>query len=198
MKFNTRELVTLAVFGALWGVVEISLGSLLHVLNAPLTGLFMTTFGITIALVGRLYAPKPGSTLFIGLITALLKMFSLGGIVINPMLGIIAASLLAEIVLSAFRRPRRLAFVLAGGLAVLWTLVHPFFTQSFLAGRGVLVIWLDLLDEGTRLFGLNPNAVWIIVAALALLRLVAGGAAGWVAWDLGQTIQKRMQLTISN
>ncbi len=193
MKFNTRELVTLAVFGALWGVVEISLGSLLHVLNVPLTGLFMTALGITIALVGRLYVPKRGATIFIGLIAALLKMFSLGGIVINPMLGIIAASLLAEIVLSAFRHPRRLAFVLAGGLAVLWTLVHPFFTQSFLAGRGVLVIWLDLLDEGTRLFGLNPNAAWVIVAALVLLRLGVGGVAGWVAWDLGQAIQKRVQ-----
>jgi len=193
MKFNTRELVTLAVFGALWGVVEVSLGSLLHVLNVPLTGLFMTTVGITIALVGRLYVPKPGATIFIGLIAALLKMFSLGGIVINPMIGIIAGALLAEIVLSAFRRPRRLAFVLAGGLAVLWTLVHPFFTQSFLAGRGVLVIWLDLLDEGTRLFGLNPNAAWIIVAALVLLRLIVGGVAGWIAWDLGQAIQKRGQ-----
>ncbi|HEY83526.1 MAG TPA: ECF transporter S component, partial [Chloroflexi bacterium] len=171
MKFNTRELVTLAVFGALWGVVEVSLGSLLHVLNVPLTGLFMTAVGIAIALVGRLYVPKPGATVFIGLIAALLKMFSLGGIVINPMIGIIAASLLAEIVLTAFRRPRRLAFVLAGGLAVLWTLVHPFLTQSFLAGRGVLVIWLDLLDEGIRLFGLNSNAAWVIVAALVLLRL---------------------------
>ena len=193
MKFNTRELVTLAVFGALWGVVEISLGSLLHVLNVPLTGLFMTALGITIALVGRLYVSKRGATIFIGLIAALLKMFSLGGIVINPMLGIIAASLLTEIVLTAFRRPRRLAFVLAGGLAVLWTLVHPFFTQSFLAGRGVLVIWLDLLDEGTRLFGLNPNAAWVIVAALVLLRLGVGGVAGWVAWDLGQAIQKRVR-----
>ncbi len=192
MKFNARELVILAVFGALWGVAEISLGSLLHILKVPLTGLFMTAIGIVIALIGRLYVPKFGATLFTGLIAALLKMFSLGGIVINPMIGIMAASLLAEIVLSAFRRPKRLAFVLAGGLAVLWTLVHPFFTQSFLAGRGVLVIWLNLLDEGTRLFGLNPNAAWIIVVALVLLRLLVGGIAGWLAWNLGHTIQKRI------
>jgi len=33
MKFSTRELVLLAVFGALWGVVEITLGSVLKSLD---------------------------------------------------------------------------------------------------------------------------------------------------------------------
>lgn len=191
MKFKTGELVILAVFGALWGVVEISFGSLLHILNVPLSGLFMATIGITIAIIGRLYVPKPGSTFFIGLIAALLKMFSLGGIIINPMIAIIAEASLAEMVLTAFRYPRRSAFVIAGGLAVLWTLIHPFFTQSFLAGRGVLVIWLDLIDEGTHLFGLNPNTAWIIIVTLILLRFILGAVAGWVAWDLGHIIQKR-------
>ena len=39
MKFTTRQLVTMAVFGALWGMVEISLGSVLHAIKIPLTGL---------------------------------------------------------------------------------------------------------------------------------------------------------------
>ncbi len=35
MKLSTRELATLAVFGALWGLVEISLGSVLKTLISP-------------------------------------------------------------------------------------------------------------------------------------------------------------------
>ena len=46
----------------------------------------------------------------------LLKLFSLGGVVLGPMLAILAEALVAEIVLSLFKRPRRFAFILAGGL----------------------------------------------------------------------------------
>jgi ABC-type thiamin/hydroxymethylpyrimidine transport system permease subunit len=198
MKFTVRELALLSVFGALWGVVEITLGSLLHLIDAPLTGLIMTAAGMMIVLIGRTFVPKPGSTLFIGLITALLKLFSLGGIVLNPIIGIVAASLLAEIVLTVFRRPGRLAFILAGGVAALWTIVHPFFTQSLLAGRGVLVIWLKLLDSGSQLFGLNPAAIWIIVILLVSLHFVVGGIAGWLAWDLSQVIQARVRLELKD
>ncbi|MGZ6346947.1 MAG: hypothetical protein ACXWNC_05195 [Anaerolineales bacterium] len=57
MKFTTRELVTMAVFGALWGVVEISLGSVLHAIKIPLTGLALTAIGLLVALIGRLFVP---------------------------------------------------------------------------------------------------------------------------------------------
>ena len=36
MRFSTKDLVTLAVFGALWGSVEMSLGAWLHAANVPL------------------------------------------------------------------------------------------------------------------------------------------------------------------
>ena len=52
MKFSTRELVTLAVFGVLWGIVEISLGTVLKSLNVPLSGVVLGAIGLSIALVG--------------------------------------------------------------------------------------------------------------------------------------------------
>jgi hypothetical protein len=104
MKFTTRELVTLAVFGALWGLVEISLGALLHVLHAPLTGVILAAVGITIALTGRAFVPHRGSTLFIGVIVLVLKLFSIGSVVLGPMVGILVEALLAELILSACGR----------------------------------------------------------------------------------------------
>lgn len=100
MRFTVRDLVYIGVFGALWGAVEISLGSVLHTLNVPFSGVFLTGIGIAIALIGRLFVPRTGSVLFIGLVTAFLKMFSLGGIVLNPMIGIVAESVLAEVALT--------------------------------------------------------------------------------------------------
>lgn len=71
-------------FAALWGAVKMTLGSVLHVLNVSFSGVVLTSIGITIVLIGRRFVPRPGSVLFIGLVTAFLKMLSLGGIVLNP------------------------------------------------------------------------------------------------------------------
>jgi hypothetical protein len=192
MKYTTRQLVTLAVFGALWGVVEISLGSVLHAVKLPLSGALLAALGLAVALTGRIFVPRRGATLFIGVIAMALKLFSIGSVVVGPMVGILSEALVAEATLSAFKRPTRFALLLAGALGVLWTLVHPFVTNPLLFGRGIFVVWLDLLDRGAQLMGLNPNAwVWI-VAVLAAIHLLLGGVAGWLAWNVGGLLQDRM------
>lgn len=193
MRFSVRDLVYIGVFGALWGAVEMTLGSVLHVLNVPFSGVVLTSIGITIVLIGRLFVPRPGSVLFIGLVTAFLKMLSLGGIVLNPMIGIVAESLLAEVVLTATGRPRRATFVLAGALATFWPFVHPFFTQGLLAGRGLLTVYGWTIEKGAEVLGLDPSAVLMIVAGLIGIHLVIGAVAGLLGWDVGQTVQARLQ-----
>lgn len=192
MKFTTRQLVTIAVFGALWGVVETTLGSVLKALDVPLSGTVLAAIGLMIAMIGRLFVPRRGSTLFIGVIAMILKLFSLGGVIIGPMIGILSEAIIAEVVLSLFARPTRFAFLLAGGLGVLWVLIQPFVTGFLLFGRDMFAVWLDLLDEGSRLLGLSTNtAVWIVLA-LAALRLLVGGISGWLAWETGQQLQERL------
>ena len=192
MRFSTRELVILTVFGTLWGAVEISLGSLLHVLNLPMSGPLLAAVGLSIALIGRLFVPRRGSTLYIGVIATVLKLFSIGSVVIGPMIGILVEAGIAEIVLTAFGRPRKTSFVLAGALGVLWTLVQPFFTGLLLFGRAIFVIWLDLLDRGSRLFGLDPGAAIWILLALGVVHLALGAAGGWLAWGSGHLLQARL------
>ena len=68
-RFTTRDLVYIAVFGALWGVLEITIGSYLHLvfpsLATPLVGVgtIMTSIGMVLALIGRLFVPRTGSVL---------------------------------------------------------------------------------------------------------------------------------------
>jgi ABC-type thiamin/hydroxymethylpyrimidine transport system permease subunit len=192
MKFTTRQLVTMAVFGALWGVVEISLGSVLHAIKIPLTGLALTAIGLMMALIGRLFVPKRGSTFFIGVIATVLKLFSIGNIVIGPMIAILAEALVAELILDIFTKPTRLAFMLAVAGGALWTLIQPFVTGLLIFGRGLLSIWLDTIDLGSRLFGLSSQAVLWIVVGLVLLYLAVGAFSGWLAWKLGQLVVARL------
>jgi hypothetical protein len=195
MKLTTRELVTLTVFGTLWGAVEISLGSLLHLLNLPMSGPLLAAIGLAIALIGRLFVPRRGSTIYIGVVATVLKLFSIGSVVVGPMVGIVIEAVIAEIVLTAFGQPRRLSFVLAGALAVLWTLAQPFFTGIVLFGRDIFVIWLDLLDTGSRLFGIDASAAIWILLVLGAVHFVLGAAAGWLAWGSGRMLQARLNGT---
>ena len=192
MKFTTRDLVKIAIFGALWGLIEISLGSLLHAINIPLTGSVMAAFGLMVALVGRIFVPRRGATFFIGVVAMTLKLFSIGGVVVGPMVGILSEALVAELVLSLFKQPNQLALILAGSAGVLWTLIYPFVTNPILFGRGIFMVWLDMLDIGTRLLGLNSSAwVWI-VGFLVAVHLALGGIFGWLAWSVGRLLQERM------
>lgn len=192
MRLSTRELATLAVFGALWGLSEATLGSVLKTLNIPMSGVALSAIGLTIALVGRAFVPRRGSTVFIGAIAMLLKLFSLGGVIIGPMVGIITEAIVAEIVLSLGGRPRRFVFTLAGALGVAWVVLQPFVTGPLLFGRTVFTAWLDLLDRGSSLLGLHPSAaIWIALGYLAI-HLIIGGLTGWLSWDIARLLQDRL------
>lgn len=192
MKLKTRELVTIAIFGALWGLVEISLGTVLKSFRIPLSGVLLSAIGLMIAMIGRVFVPKRGSTLFVGVIAMLLKLFSLGGVIIGPMIAIAAEAIVAEIVLTLFKRPSRKAFLFTGGLGVLWVLIHPFVTNPILFGRTAFVVWLDLLDTGSRLIGLDTSAIVGILLFMIAVHLAIGALAGWLAWDLGRQLHARL------
>ncbi|MCJ7435520.1 MAG: hypothetical protein MUO77_18715 [Anaerolineales bacterium] len=197
MKFSTRELVTMAVFGALWGLVEISLGSVFHAINLPLSGMMLSIIGVMVASIGRLFVPRRGSTIFIGIIAMVLKLFSIGNILIGPMVGIFTEALIAELILDIFPKPSMLAFIFACAGAALWTVVQPFVTGVLLFGRNLMGIWLDLLDLGSRLFGLSSQAALWIVIAMITLHFIIGGIGGWLAWKLGLVLKIRLGATLS-
>lgn len=192
MNFSTKELVMVAVFGALWGAVEISLGSVLKALHLPFNGALLAAAGLAIALTGRLFVPRRGATLFVGVIATLLKLFSIGGVVVGPMIGILSEALLAELALSLFRKPSRVAFLLAGALGVCWTVIQPFVTGALLFGRDTLEVWLELVNQGSRLLGLGSGtAVWIVLVLVAVHALL-GALSGWLAWEAGKQLNVRL------
>ena len=192
MKFSTRELVLMAVFGVLWGIVEMSLGTVLKSLNVPFSGVVLGGIGLTVVMIGRVFVPRRGASLFIGIIAMLLKLFSLGGVVVGPMIGIFGEALIAELVLSLGGQPRRVLFMLAGGLGVLWSLAQPFVTGPLLFGVSLVETWTNTLNQGSRALGLDASAVLIIAVLLIVIRLLIGAVAGWFAWDVGRELQKRL------
>ena len=197
-RFTTRDLVYVAVFGALWGVLEITAGSYLHLIFPPIAtplvgvGTIMAAIGMVVALIGRLFVPRAGSLLMIGVVVAILKALSMGGVKLSAMLAIIIECLLAELGLLLAKRPGRGGFMLAGCLAVLWTFFHKFFASYVFLGRGIYDVYLGILEKGAQALGMEMGYALVIVAVYLLVRIVAGGLAGWLAWDLGKAVQSRL------
>ena len=192
MRYSIRELVYVGIFGSLWGAIEASLGSVLHALQVPFAGLALSGAGIAIALTGRVLVPRTGAIALIGLVTAFVKMLSVGGLVFNPMIGIVIESLLAEAVvgLGPFSR---VTFLAAGALATAWTLAHPFLTGGILGGQGFVAVYVAMLKSAARFLGVAPSAVVLVLGVLLALHLGVGAISGVIGWDAGHIARDRLQ-----
>lgn len=197
MKFSVRELVYVAIFGAIWGALEMTLGSYLHVIFPPLAetflvGLIMASLGVVVALIGRLFVPKTGSVLMIGIVAAILKMISIGGVKLGPLVAILAESVLMELGLLVVREPRQGAFIFAGALATTWNFFHKFIMMWLLFGQGIYEVYVGMVQQGASLLRIQANYALVIIGILLLARVGAGALAGFVAWDLGRVVRERL------
>lgn len=188
--YTVRDLVYIGVFAACWGAVEITVGSLVHALKIPFGGAMLTGAGIALALVGRLYVPRAGSVLLIALVTALLKMLSVGGIILSPMIAITIEGLLAELGVLALG-PTRVGFIAAGLLSCLWPLVHTTLSGWIVGGSDLIASYLVVLERGAR--ALNVPVEWGLglLAILIALHMAIGFASGSLAWAVGQGLRRR-------
>ena len=194
--YKVRDWVFVGLFGALWGVVETTLGTYLNVIfpsftNTFFKGVILGSIGVAVALTGRYFIQKRWSVLFIGIITALLKTLSPGGARIGPIVAILMQSILMELVLSLAGRPQAWAYVLGGALAVGWNFPHKFVMMGIMYGRNVAQVAQKLVQDGSSMLGLDPSMAFWILALLMTVRVLAGGVAGWGAWALGGAVAER-------
>lgn len=190
MRYSVRDLVYVGVFAGCWGGIEMTIGAMVHALGVPFGGVLLTGAGIAIALVGRLYVPRPGSVLLIAVVTAFLKMLSVGGIVLSPMIAIVAEGLLAEVGILVLGSSRA-AFLASGAMACLWSLVHGVLSTWVVGGAGLLRAYRAILDRAVNELGVPLAWGWSVLVSLVVLHVAIGVAAGLVAWRVGQGLQRR-------
>ena len=174
-----------AAFGALWGTVEITLGSFLHMTRIPLVGVILTASGVALLVAQRQLYPARGLTIATGVVAALCKSISPGGIILGPMLGIMTEALIVEIFL--LLAPQSLTFsVLSGVVAALWAAFQKLVTQYIFYGATIVELYVQALQRAWRWLHLptelGVTAVTILLAVVVLI----GGAAGYIGWRLGR------------
>lgn len=196
-SYRVRDWVTIGLFGALWGVVETTLGSYLNVIfpsftNTFFKGVILGGIGVAVALTGRFFVQKRGSLLLIGAVTALLKLLSPAGGKIGPVVAILMESVMMEAALLLVRDPHRWAFVLGGALAVAWNFPHKFLMMGLMYGRNMVQVYRMLVEDGSQMLGLDASFAVLILAVLVGVRLIVGGISGWSAWALGGAVARRL------
>lgn len=182
-----------ATFGALWGAVEITVGSFLHALRIPFSGVVLAGFGAALLIALRRVFPVPGVMIAAGLVCAGVKLLSPAGAVVGPIVAILAESLLVEATVR-WRGATILSGSVAGALAALWSVLQKLVTQTLFFGMPVLGIYQGIARQAERTLRL-PASEGLAAVGLFLSIVVIGGAMFGVvgAWVGKATCRRLVQ-----
>jgi hypothetical protein len=181
-----------ALFGGLWGVAEASLGTVLKATQIPLTGLVLASVGVLCLVTARRLHPAPGVTLATGAVAAFLKVFSLGGLVVGPVAGILTEAAFVEVAMTA-TASSAVGAVVGGALALAEAPLQMVFTAVVVSGAGALPALgrgAAALARGLGLPGGSPVA--LLVAAVVLCALL-GGVVGAASWRVAGRVVRRLR-----
>ena len=179
------------VFGTLWGGLELTLGTFLHVLHVPKTGFIMCTLSIILLIAQRKIFPARGSSICTAIIAACIKCLSPGGIIAGPVFGILSEALVVELALLA--APAALpAAMFAGALTLTWSQI-----------QSVVKIWIyygeDFIDVVAKLISKFFSVEWTSTLGWSLLGLffgitfVCGALAGLIGSRLGRNVLRQIE-----
>jgi hypothetical protein len=195
---QAQWIAVVAVFGAVWGAAEISLGAILRSISIPMHGTLMTGIGVVIMLVARQLLSVDGRRgrgvcLAIGIVAAtILPMYVTRGM-IWALVGILTEAACLEAILWP-GHPGRRRFVIAAAMATLIPLTQLLATLAVQFGPAALREFREVLlvKQGVARLGLAGQTAGTLLALIALASAVFGLFCGTLAWSLARQILKRL------
>ncbi len=182
-RLSRRETVLIATFGALWGLMEITVGVTLKGLRIPMGGAILTALAVIIFTTGRYFVPRTGSVLMMGAVAAILKIFSVGTVIAGPFMAIVLEAVFGEILLSLLGQ-HLFSYVLTGVILLLYSMVHPFISQGIVFGANIYKIYLDSFTRVAELLHIPARHLLWIVALYVGIHALLGATAGWIGYLL--------------
>jgi hypothetical protein len=177
---QSRGIALQAMFGCLWGVTEIQLGTALQSIGIPFRGAFLAGIAVVLLSMARVFNGARGSALAVGITAGFLKTLFVGSLAFYPVIGILTESIIVEIILwPRFLYTRH--FLAAGVLSVGIMLFFPFLTHGILGGWKVVDVYRDVLQKASAIIGLGEQNAFIIVTVLFALHACLGLIAGTIA-----------------
>lgn len=185
------EAALIAVFGALWGFMEITLGATLKGMRLPFAGAILASLAAIIALTGYYFVPRRSSILMMGGVAALCKIFSIGTVIAGPFFAILLEAIVAQtaVVILGIHRP---GYFLSGAAMVCYTVLHPFITQGLIFGGRIYKVYWATAEQIAQSLHLQTVHFTVMIAVYLSLHALAGGLAGLFAFRLARSTQQEL------
>ena len=187
---KNRFLVRLALFSALWSILETTLGMIFKGMRLPFGGALMSGLAMILILTSRAYIPYRGSIVALGLITALIRFISTGVLMPGPTIAIIMETALAEMILLSTGY-KNWSVRLTAVIGVLYTMVHPFITHKLLFGLNTLALYQSLFEKASEFMHLSRVPIALIVLLYSLMHILIGLTAGMVTLKLTRHLSEK-------
>lgn len=186
---NQKSIVSIAVFGTLWGFIEATLGNALHLLNLPFSGSILASIALIIILIARIHNPTRGSTFLMALIAAFIKALSFATVKLNPFIAIIMEGTLIEVALLVFR-PGRLGFFVSGLIMAIYPIIQTIVTKTILFGANFVPIILELAQGFSDRIGFNAG--WWMLGIYLIAQIILPLGAAYFAWILKKRLSQQL------
>lgn len=191
MSRDARPWTHAALFGALWGVLELSLGTVLHLGRVPLKGLLMGSLGLLCLVALRRLQPRPGVCLIAGFVAVFLKVFAMGGLYPGPLIGIAGEAIAVE---TAFllTRSRSPGAVVGGAVALALGPLQKLAMTWLVAGPEAVQAMVRAVREAALRIGIGDVGGRSILLAVTGASGALGAVVGWLAWMVAGRVARRL------
>ncbi len=184
-ELRRNEIAVTAVFGAFWGVIEITLGTMLQISKIPFRGTFLTLIAIFIIIVSRSFLNYKGAIIAVSATAASLKLIAVSGVNVTPFIAIIMEGFIGEVIFLLF--PFTLFSVIAAGsLILVYTLIHGLIMQGIFFGPGIYQVYLEIINGLGREINYNGELAYAMVPLIVSSYILLGGVMGWYGWRTGK------------
>jgi hypothetical protein len=181
---DLRPWTAAALYGALWGALEATAGTALHLGRVPFRGEIMGLAGLACLVCLRRLQPQVGVVLIAGLTAIFLKIFTLGGLYPGPLVGIATQAVAVELGFVVARGP--VAAAIGGVIALGTNPLQRVATAWIVSGTEAATAVLRAIGE---LGGLRPG--WVL-AGLVGLAAAVGAVGGVLSWRLAERVARRL------
>ncbi len=188
---DVRPWTYAALYGALWGALEASLGTAAHLAKLPLRGTLMGLAGLLCLLCLRRLQPRPGVCLLAGVVAMFLKVFTLGGLYPGPLIGIAVQALAVEVAMTA-SGGRAVGAALGGAVTLATNPLQKLAMTWVVAGAEAMRAALDLMAAAASAVGLGGLRPAAVVGAVVALYGAVGAAGGLWAWWVAGRVARRL------
>lgn len=191
-KLSQAELVNTAVFAAIWGLAEISLGTFLHASKIPFRGALMSLLAIAVLVCAKIVLRYKGSLILLGIVTATFRLFLGVGFNITPFAAIIIESVIAEIIINKFGFRRTVA-VLTGVVIMVYSISHGLIMQALFLGIDIYKMYYVLILQVTNKAGLSEELVLILILFIPVIQIGLGAVSGSFGLSVGSQIKNMIE-----